>query len=381
MLSEFRALFKGGAGSRILLLKSLYDDTQAISQGPVPNNAKGGVMSQPTKLTLRQVAVFAKTSKSTVSRYLTHDPRISDSVRARIAKVIDEKGFAPNMMARGLAGGRTGLFGIVGGMITSGFAADVLNGVNSYLAPRNLHMLFTTAHEPNDFPAVISRLSRSRMIDGLLLIAPPVSLFETPSPDLPTVLCATRDEKPGGLWSGVNSLFGDNEGGFLAVLDKLVATGHRRFLHLSGPRTNFDAIARCKTFRSFMRQHKDCRGFVKQSGFGEMDGWESITDYFSSKGHVVPDAIVCFNDANAMGVLRALKTKGIVNGVDITVTGCDDDPFAAGLGLSTIRFPNYEMGANAAEILKGLIDRIVEAKPLHQKMPVQLVWRLAKAGN
>lgn len=67
-------------------------------------------------------------------------------------------------------------------------------------------------------------------------------------------------------------------------------------------------------------------------------------------------AIMCTSDILALGVLDELAARRVLPGAQVTVTGFDDVPAAAGAGLTTIRQPMEGKGRLAIELL--LDDRL-----------------------
>lgn len=95
------------------------------------------------------------------------------------------------------------------------------------------------------------------------------------------------------------------------------------------------------------------------------------------KGHPErPDAIVCGNDAIAIGCIKMLKAHGVKVPEDIAVVGFDDvqearlcDP-----PLTTVRQPMGELGGAAARLILARIFN-KECDPTVEKFPVELVVR------
>ena len=63
-------------------------------------------------MNLETIARLAGVSRSTVSRVVNDDPRVSDAVRARVEVIIRENHFQPNAAARSLASRRTRILGL-----------------------------------------------------------------------------------------------------------------------------------------------------------------------------------------------------------------------------------------------------------------------------
>ncbi len=55
------------------------------------------------KLTLEEIATLAGVSRSTVSRAINHQPRVSAEVRERVQRIMACTGYAPNAAAQLLA--------------------------------------------------------------------------------------------------------------------------------------------------------------------------------------------------------------------------------------------------------------------------------------
>lgn len=336
------------------------------------------------KITLRQIAQIAGTSKSTVSRVLTNDPRVAPEVRALVQAVIDRSGYAPSTFARGLAGGRTGLIGAIASWITPGFFTDVVTGINQIATRERAHILFSVAHDDHDYAAILRRFCANRLVDGLVLIAPPAPLFEEPLPinALPLVLCAGCEYRKGNPWTKIHSVVTDNYGGMREMMAFLADQGHRSFMYLAGPEGSHDAIIRAEGVRAYLKEHRGLKCEFLAIGQSIPEGQKGMADILAKRGRKgLPDAIVCFNDGLAMGVMEALQDAGVRPGRDITVTGCDDDPADGVVGLTTLRQPMVELGATSAETLFQLLDKSRKDDPpeLRRQLPMTLVPRKVKS--
>ena len=75
---------------------------------------------------------------------------------------------------------------------------------------------------------------------------------------------------------------------------------------------------------------------------------------------VPPDSVVCFNDIVAKGAYKAIEEMGLKVGIDIGVVGYDDSFVCETLPvkLTSVRFPKYEIGKKAAELLLSMINGV-----------------------
>jgi len=303
-------------------------------------------------LTLRQIAKLAKTSKSTVSRVLTKHPSVSSKTRERVQAVIEKHGFTPNLFARGLAGGRTGLIAVLTSEINSGFYAEVIKGVDGVASQHEGHLLSSFAHGTEDYIELWKGFARGGRVDGIILIAPPMEIFsqEVLSTDIPTVLCACGIDRSKYKWDDIDTVTVNNEAGINEILRHLVDQGCKKYLHISGPHNIYDGIDRCLSFERFIEDHPNLNGEVLETAMTRESGRSAALDYLKNNTER-PEAIVACNDLVALGVLEALKESEIRVPNDIAVTGCDDDASSAILGLTTLHMPMLDLGRETARLL------------------------------
>lgn len=334
---------------------------------PVVSKAK-----QSGPLTLRQIADLAGTSKSTVSRVLSHHPKISEATRDRVMAIIERRGFRPNAFARALAGGRTGQIGVLSSNISSGFFAEVIRGIDLVAQERGGHLVCSFAHGIRDYIALWRELSEGGQVDGLILIDPPMELFTAvqPSRDFPMNLCACRAPERARAWNRVPSATVDNEATMRAVVDHVAGLGCRRLLHLAGPENTHDSLARAAAFRAAVRGRRGITAAVRHGHLTQEDGRAAAKRL--ATGGDFPDAIVAFNDSTAMGAMAVLRGRA---SVAPALTGWDDTPAADVLGLTSVRMPMTELGQASARLLYTRLDAPQQEAARHERLPMSIIPR------
>ena len=87
-------------------------------------------------------------------------------------------------------------------------------------------------------------------------------------------------------------------------------------------------------------------------------------------------AIIATSDLLAAGCYRAIAAAGLACPQDISVTGCGDLPLAGCITppLTTIKVPQYHVGAQAAQLLLDRIDS-PGSPPVARLVPPELVVR------
>jgi LacI family transcriptional regulator len=74
-----------------------------------------------------------------------------------------------------------------------------------------------------------------------------------------------------------------------------------------------------------------------------------------AEGGKRPTAVFGANDVLAIGAMQAARTAGLSIPEDMAIVGFDDVPTANLLGLTTVRQPEFELGALAA---RTLVERL-----------------------
>ncbi len=88
-----------------------------------------------------------------------------------------------------------------------------------------------------------------------------------------------------------------------------------------------------------------------------------------------PEALVCYDDVVALGVMDALRAQGLRVPGDIGIVGFDDIPFAAisNPRLTTVAQPIEEMACSAVTMLLTAIQQ--GELPPASRLPVRLIER------
>lgn len=328
-------------------------------------------------VTITQIAKLAGTSASTVSRVLNQDPRISRDTRDRVLKEVEKHRYKPNMFAQVLKGGRTGQIGVLSTNIGGDFFGGVLQGIDDATRARGIHMLCTFAHGTGDFLAIAADMLTGGRVDGVIFIDPPMELFDQPVPPgaAPAALCAGRPMKRTSPWYGMASATLDNRDAMGQLVRHLVGAGCRDLVHLAGPANTYDGQVRRAAFQAVTRRHASVHAAVLEGHLIDSDGIRSAWQFLRrEKG--LPDAILCFNDSTARGVVQTLEASGVEWRGRVAITGWDDTVTASLMGLTSVAMPTQDLGHKAAELLlRHLASGDADGPPRHEVLPGALCFR------
>lgn len=333
-------------------------------------------------LNILEIAKLAGTSKSTVSRVLQKAKYVSAETRARVEHIIRAHNYQPNILARGLVGARTGLIGVLGRWLESGFSAEVIRGINDEVDRHGGRLLCSFAPGIEEYLGLWRMFVRGGHVDGVILIAPPADIYSAhiEPGDKPTVLCASKPDKVRREWDGVGWVVLDNERGMRELVDYLAGRGYRRLVCLGGPPDNLEAQERCRVFTRAVGALSGVRGKIVQGAWTDKLGYDVVSQYLKTTKSR-PDAFLAWNDGVALGVLEAVRQRGLRVPEDVAVTGWDDVPFCACAGLTTVHLPMQELGQRCAHILFEAFESRGSKPPSRVTLTMPLTARETASGR
>lgn len=305
-------------------------------------------------VTIKDVARAAEVSIASVSRVLNGYNNVTAETRTRILEAAKALRYIPHEGARSLITRRTQIVGVLLPDMFGEFFSEIVRGVDAAARARGLSLLVSGSHGDAAETAAAIRAMRGR-VDGLLVMSPHADdafLADNLPPELPTVLMNTR------IGSDQYSSFNvDNYGGARAMVQHLVASGHRRISHIAGPADNLDAEERLQGYRDEIAQSApEAWEQVIQGAFTEESGYQAGREILR-QGHL-PDAIFAGNDMMALGCLFALNESGIQVPGQISLAGFDDVPIARYVSppLTTVRVKIADLGGQALAQLANVIE-------------------------
>lgn len=302
--------------------------------------------------TVKDVARRAGVSPKTVSNVVTGIITVTPDTRAKVEQAMQELSYVPNLSARSLRNGRSGLIGLALPDLSTPYSAEVAHHIVEVAHERGWGVqIEETGLDPQREFELMSK-ARTNIIDGLILN--PVVLDESAvklGVALPPVV----------LLGEVNQHITDRVwvDNFAAARDMtlmLAAGGHRRIAALgtTEQRTSASGQIRTQGYRHGLEQAGlafDPSLEIACDGWHPRGGAEALRTYL--KGHDMPDALFCFTDSLAIGALTVLAGAGARVPEDIAVAGFDDiaDGEFANPPLTTVSFSRRAMAEQAVSLL------------------------------
>lgn len=323
-------------------------------------------------MNLEDIARLAGVSRSTVSRVVNDDPRVSDEVRARVSEIIERSHYHPNAAARSLASRRTRIVGLLIPQTVDTIFSDpwfpmlvqgCMNGCHDH--DLSFMLMMEPSNEEESVARLLQRTVRSRHLDGLVISQ---SLVDDILVD-----CLARERFPHvligrDLLNQANFVDIDNRGAARDAVSHLLDHGRKRPAMIAGPQSMVASIDRLDGFRDAVREHGlDLDSvMVCFADYSQRAAYHQTIEVLN--GPRQPDAIFAGSDTMAVGVIQAIRMLGRRMPDDVAVMGFDNivSERSAQLGLSTIEQPAQGLGRTA-------IDSLVQQQNPNTAIPIQHV--------
>lgn len=273
---------------------------------------------------LKDVAKRAGVSIKTVSNVVNGYAHVRPETRARVTDAIDALGYRPNLSARSLRAGRTGVIALAVPDLTSPYFAEIAEGVIEAAEELGWTVLIDQTDGMRERELLVLHGIRDHLIDGVVFS--PLALGDED-------LRATRSEVPivclgERVHAGsMDHIAIDNVAAARTATAHLLERGRRRIAAIGAQVSPLAETARLRL--------AGYTGALQEAGLPvavdlvrAATRWHRIDGLNAAKTLIesgaAPDAIVCFNDLLALGALHGLAELGAAVPDDVAVIGIDD---------------------------------------------------------
>jgi DNA-binding LacI/PurR family transcriptional regulator len=301
---------------------------------------------------------MAGVSVRTVSNVVNRFPHVAPDTRARVERALDQLNYRPNLAARNLRRGRSGLIGLVVPEIDSPYFSELAAHLVLAAEERSWTVLVDqTGGDPARERAFLEGAAAG-FVDGLVFS--PWGLgaadLRRGAEDIPLVLLGERTS------DGVaDHIAIDNVAAAAEATEHLIALGRRRIaaIGVQPHLTNETAQQRLEGYRASLRAagHScDEQLEIRVAALHRADGAAAMKALLALPDR--PDAVFCFNDQLALGALRAAHDAGLDVPRDLAVVGFDDieDGRYSCPSLTTISPDKWAIAGRAVEALAERLD-------------------------
>ncbi|WP_116996812.1 LacI family DNA-binding transcriptional regulator [Desertimonas flava] len=272
---------------------------------------------------MREVAEAAGVSMKTVSNVVNDYPFIRPETRSRVLKAIDALGYRPNLSARNLSRGRTGLIALALPELDAPYFAEMARLVTAAAAAHSWTVLIEQTDGLRSREMMALQGVRTHLVDGVILS--PLALGPEELGASGTAPVVLLGERVSGIQ--LDHVAIDNVAASFEAVQHLAASGRRRIAAV-GAQARESAQTAHQRFTGY-RGALEAAGLPYRPELVRPAG-EWHREAGAAAAHELlrlpepPDAIFCFNDLLALGALRALYEHRVDVPGEIAVVGFDD---------------------------------------------------------
>jgi LacI family transcriptional regulator len=308
-------------------------------------------------MNLKSLANLLGMSKTTVSRALNGYPEVNVHTRERVLAAAREAGYEANPLARGLAVGRTNVFGIIYPLLPADLGdamfLHTVGGMTEALEARKMNFIIGPVSANNEL-ASYEQIVRGRRVDGLVVSRTLVRderIAFLSKAGFPFVAHGRTELDSPYAWFDY-----DNEAGIRMAAACLLEQGHRRIALLSAPLEMNFARQRRDSFLAALSGAglgADPRYLIPDT-IDRRSGYQAMQQLLACSPR--PTAVIVDNHLSGVGAVRALLDAGVEIGKEMSVIvwGSVADTLA-GAHVTTIDQPDpAAAGAKMIDMLLAL---------------------------
>lgn len=323
------------------------------------------------------VARLAAVSRTTVSFVVNNVPNvnIAQETRDRVWAAVEQLGWRPNAMARGLSLRRSQTIGLISDEIaTSSHAGKIIQGAQDAAWAQTKMLLVINTANNREIERATLEMMLERQVEGLIYatmyhreVVPPAALAQVPAVLLN---CYVADRS-------LPSVVPDEVQGGWTATELLLRKGHRRIglVNEIGPLPAM--FGRLDGYKQALGSYGVPfePGLVRAGTATAEGGYRCATELMRLSER--PTALFCYNNSMAMGAYDVVRELGLTIPGDVAIVGFDNHELIAAQlrpPLTTIELPHYEMGQWAVQYLLEQANG-PEPQPVQQTIVCPLIER------
>lgn len=331
-------------------------------------------MEQNSIPTLNDVAVRARVSISTVSRYL-NGIRIRKELEEQVREAVEYLDYRPNYAARSVRGSKSSTIGVILPKLEHPYFSAVLEGATQEARKNDKTLLVSSSQGKREIEnTIIHQFARS-MIDGLIYtpVATDDDFIETESfRNLPVVIAARGSR----VYPEFAHVFQNTRAGGYLSTSYLLSLGHRNIaffasfwepfcdsssilasLDLPGAEV-YSSLDRFRGYLDALEKYGEQYNpnLVVVCGYDFESGRQAGKELLSRCEPF--DAVVSASDAVAGGIILTLEEQGIKVPADISVIGYGNLELGTMFkpSITTIHQDMFSLGEKSVRAVNKLIE-------------------------
>jgi DNA-binding LacI/PurR family transcriptional regulator len=340
------------------------------------NSARKKVGSMKTKkgFSINEVAKQADVSITTVSRVLNYPDKVKKSTYEKVMRVVNDLNYESNSLDLRLARDRVKLVAIFTPTVESESLNEISRGVLEELERNDIDSFVWNANESTYTEMRTYAALQQAQVSGAVFIMSCVEDFSISKvlQQMPVVVIERKVPEE----HEIDTIYVDSAQGMDRLVGHLHQLGHRHIGLLCGDITGSSASEKSNAYRKSIvdRRMEWDASRVVSSGWTRKCGYMGLKQVLAM--HPETTATICLSDELATGAINYAQESGLRCPQDISIVGFDNTPSGEFNypKLTTLSYPNYEMGQMAA---RSIVNRLNDWKvdPKKTVYPLNLLIR------
>ncbi|MEK3687780.1 LacI family DNA-binding transcriptional regulator [Paenibacillus sp. LMG 31459] len=317
--------------------------------------------------TIKDVALKAGVSATTVSRVLNNRGYLSEELKQKVHQAMDELNYRPNELARSLSRSKSNIIGLIIPHVSLPFFGELTSHIEEHAYREGYKLLLCNSWQDKQKEQEYINMLRASRVDGIIMGSHTLEVEDYRQMNLPLV---TFDRQ---ISPDIPYVCSDNYAGGRLATTLLIQKGCRRLAHIGGhPKLNILSHLRCVAFEETAKQHgAQYVSLHTDNNSFDFEAYELLLAQLFRE-HPEVDGIFAGSDIIAACALKACQIRGRRVPEDVRIIGYDGIALRSLLypAISSIRQPMEAMGKLAVDlILRQVQGEHVESAYI---LPVEL---------
>lgn len=320
--------------------------------------------------TIKDVALKADVTPTTVSRVINNRGYISETTRLKVMDAMKALHYQPNEVARSLSKQRTNTLGVIVPHIVHPYFAKLISHIEEEAAKEKFKILLCCSKEETSKELEYIDMCKSNRVSGIILCSSTVDEKQLSGLNIPLIAVERNID------TGTASISCDNYKGGQLAARHLIDEGCKNILHFSGIiDTNMPADERAEGFINVCEEEHISHLEIQSSEgvYYTMDYHQHIRQALLDNPLV--DGIFASSDLIAAQVIQVCHKLGRSIPEQIKLIGFDDVDIATLTTpqITTIHQPIKEMARLCVSYIQKSLNH--QEVPVKTVLPVTLITR------
>jgi len=314
--------------------------------------------------TIKDVAKVAGVSISTVSRALSEKIYVNPETKQRVMQAVDELGYRPNMLAKGLKEGKTRTIGLLIPDITNLYYARVMQNIEKYAVKNGYSLLLSNTNEDVGQEILAVDMLKERLVDGMIIIPSTSDIqhfLALQADGIPFVMLNRRFQ------DDINCVSNDQRGGAYDAVKYLIEHGHRKI----------SVVLRSFQKQIYQDRYEGCMEALYEHGLQDSERYfllnvDTIEDSRCQAIEMLkredrPTVFFVTNDMLVFGIYSAVSALNMNIPQDVSVMGFDNLPTSPYL-VPPLTTYEHALEKIAGEAFRTLMRQINHKQKMAEKI-------------